>query len=169
MTKQIDVEKFVQENSLTLARTPEEVLARIKVMQKRDVMGFSLEILVDYLPWEHAKALFQEQWVKDVGSGKEEKPPEPDLLGRAREFLRYMEFAWGKAVDQRGISASRSIFKLGEHMWCLGREDLHDVLHDDSLYAPYGAPALIECCEKLGVEVPSYVREFAADPSNAYE
>ena len=60
---------------------------------------------------------------------------------------------------------NQSRLKLAERLWGLGREDLTELLNDDDLYNPYGAPALIACCERLGIGVPGHVVAFARVPA----
>jgi len=65
-----------------------------------------------------------------------------------------MVFAWMKAFDERGISASRSIAKLGAMMRVLNRPDVADVLEDNENYSMYGRPALRKACEMLNITCP---------------
>lgn len=153
-------EEFIERNNLTLLRTPAEVKARLEA-KMQEFLNFESDVLFDFLPLESAFEFLNDKGVETY----KKKPEKWDLItdiGEAtQDFLDYMVFAWDKATDERGLSAGRSINKLGAWLWILGREDLTELINDDSLYNPYGAPALIAVCDKMGIDVPEYVREFA--------
>jgi hypothetical protein len=160
----IATDKFIERNHLSLCRSCEEVAQRISSKSKEDFFGFSSEVLIDYAGFEQVKDQLKEDAVKKYESGEKTWSVIGDIKTCAQDFLDYMNFAWGKAEDQRGISASRSVCKLGEWLWLMGRGDLHDEIHRDDLYNPYGAPALISICEKMGITVPESLIEFAKHP-----
>lgn len=152
-------EEFVTKNNLTLARTPEEIMQRMK--DNRGLFDFSSEILVEYLPWEMAKASYKEEYQKEVDSGTKTYVQITDLYEGVQDMLDYMVFGWMKALDQRGISASRTINKVAAWLWLFGRDDLRRLVEDDDIYNPYGAPALIELNKALGIESPEDLIAFA--------
>jgi hypothetical protein len=156
-------DEFLEKNKLSL-RSPKEVFARIKEAENSDYLGFAKEVLMDYADFGDVKHLFKDDYVKEIESGTSQWKQISDLRECAQEFLDYMNFAWGKAEDQRGISASRSVQKLGEWLWLMNREDLYDEISRDDLYNPYGAPALISVCEKMDIPVPKSLIEFAKHP-----
>lgn len=127
-------------------RTQDEIVARIKEVKKNDVFGFSQEVLLGSLDFEHAKPFLTdgvtaEQWTPDLTDDDVKK-----------EALDYLTFAWGKAEDHRGISASRSVDKMTQFCWLLG----HDVKAiDDAEYAQYGCPKLKVAAELLGAPLPT--------------
>ena len=150
---------FVKRNNLRLVRTQKEIIERIN---NDDIFGFAEDVLLDYLSWKNAKKFYKKEYVKKVEDGKEEKPRRiTDIYETAQDFLDYMVFGWMKAVDQRGLSAGRTICKLAHWLWLMGRDDLKALIQDDDLYNPYGAPALIAVCKKMGIKVPKYLTEFA--------
>lgn len=155
-------DEFIERNHLRLVRTPAAVLERIK-KNPEDVFGFCATLMIDYLPWEDAKTLYTEDFVQSVEEGKEPKPRQiTDVREAVQDMLDYMVFGWMKAMDERGLSASRTIDKISSWLWLLGREDLAELVYRDSLYNPYGMPALIAVCENLGIIVPDDCRDFAA-------
>jgi hypothetical protein len=149
--------EFVERNRLRLCRSQEEIVARMK-RDDADFLGFGREVLVDYLSRESAATFLHGEPVPDDWRCV------TDTTEAAQDFLDYMVFAWMKAQDQRGISASRSILKLGEWLWLLGRDDLAELANSSALYNPYGAPALVAVCEQMGIPVPASLRDFAAVP-----
>ena len=152
-------DEFIKKNKLHIARTQEAIVH--KIGSSTDMLGFKLGVLIDYIDFEHAKPFLKPEYVEKCEKGKEKWKHITDIKEAVQDFLDYMAFAWRKAIDQRGISAGRSIEKLSTYMWLLGREDLLEILVDDNKYNPYGSPALIECCGKLGIDVPEELMEFS--------
>jgi hypothetical protein len=151
------IDDFIKANSLKL-KSAAQIEDRIR--NSKSFFGFDKEVLVSYAEFATIKDLFKDEFIQKVESG-EEKWGIKSIAQAVKDFADYMKFAWGKALDERGISASRSIEKLSAWMWLLSRDDLDNTLNDDDLYNPYGAPALIKCCEILGIEVSDNLREFA--------
>jgi len=147
-------ESFVRKNKLTLNRSQKEIYSKIK--EEGNIFGrFAMEVLVDYLKWEKAKEFFKDEFIEEVELGKKPKPRViTDVYEAAQDMLDYLIFGYSKALDERGLSAVRTIKKLKFWLWLLGREDLEKLIDDDSLYCPYGIPALIALTEKLGLPVP---------------
>lgn len=129
-------------------RTQDEIVARIKAkeVEKKSLFGFDLDVLICNLDFERAKPWLTpeakaEEWV--VG----------DVKAKA---LDYLEFAWGKAEDHRGLSASRSVEKMTEYCWLLGHDALVKRIEAGEIgYAQYGTPILRAVSEALGYPVPT--------------
>lgn len=154
-------DEFISKNNFKL-RSKEEVIEKIrKVNSENNFLDFRTDVLLEYLDFESAKEFYKEEYAEKVNSGEIKHEYVTDLKECAQDFLDYMGFAWMKAQDERGISASRSIQKLGAWLWLMNREDLEKTINDDDLYNPYGAPALIEVCKQLGIEVPKSLVEFS--------
>ena len=154
-------EGFIKSNNLKL-KSQEDIGAEfVRIIGENNMFEFRTEILIYYISFQTAKRFLKESAVKEYESGKEEWTVITDINETVQDFLDYMVFAWGKAEDERGISASRSISKLSVWLWMLGRQDLVEKINDSSLYNPYGAPALIVVCEELGIKVPESLKEFA--------
>lgn len=164
LTERIEAtDEFIEKNKLQL-KTQEQIAEKLKECFKDPVMfDFRPEVLLQHLDWSSAKEHYTEDYVKDVDSGEKKWECVTDVKEVAQDFLDYMNFAWGKALDQRGLSASRSVSKLGVWLWLLSREDLEEMISSDDLYNPYGAPALIAVCNELGIKVPEYMIEFAKE------
>lgn len=126
---------------MTLNRTPDEIKARIE--HTDGVLGFKTEVLVSHLPYEAA-----EEYLKDdVTADQWEQNRDP--MGSLREYL---DVAADKARNKRGISAERSVDKLGAWLWLAGRDDL---LHEfeNARYEPYGRPKLRTLADALGRDI----------------
>lgn len=122
-------------------RTQQEILSRMKEVEKDDFFGYQRSDLLSYLDFENAKPFLKdevtaEQWQKESRSPKE-------------VMIDYLSFAWEKANDKRGLSASRSMDHYTSWLWLDGDEELHKTL---SNYEYYGKPQLIEICKYLGVD-----------------
>lgn len=121
-------------------RTNKEILARIEAVADRDWIGTMRGDLVSRLSFEDAKP-----FLKDDASATDWGEPRPrDREGILAEMLDYMPFAWEKANNNRGISASRSLEHMSAWLWLLG----HDAAADQVLrYDLYGKPRLRAICE----------------------
>lgn len=124
-------------------RTPEEVIARIEARKDGDMFGFEWPYYLGALTFEQAKPYLRAEATAEGWEG-------PKSLETIRaEAIDYMEFAWGKANNCRGISANRSISHYIAWLWLLG-EDWGDSLMDDYRY--YGKPQLERICEFFGLD-----------------
>lgn len=129
-------------------RSDAEILARYEAIKGEDFLGFRAEALLPALSAEAAQGsgLFKE--------GVDWSDWKPVTHEEVAEQLRsYMEFAWGKVRDHRGISAGRSIEKITEWAWLLGRDDVMAAM-DGADYAQYGAPKLAAACRLLDLPIP---------------
>lgn len=148
---------FIKKNKLTLKRTSKEI--RYRILNDN---GFDFtDVLVDFLDFADGKEFYKDEYVKQVESGKEKKPERIKIEEATQDFLDYLVFGWSKAEDKRCLSASRTISKLSNWMWVLGRDDIVDVLQDNELYNPYGAPALVKASVLLGITPPKSLVEFS--------
>jgi hypothetical protein len=152
-------DEFIEKNNLSLKKSSKEVFD--KIQKDGSFGGFWTDVLIDYIDFETAKSILSDDYLKKIESGEEKYEYITDIKEAVQDFLDYMVFAWGKALDERGLSASRSIVKLSAFMWLLGRDDIVKILNDNDLYNPYGAPALIKACETLGIKVSDELKWFA--------
>lgn len=118
---------------MTTARRQEQIVARIAAVEDEDLFGWAREVLIEGFDWKHAQTLVhdwvtREQWERTYG----------DMPERAHG---YFAFAIVKIRDKRGISAERSVVKLREYAWLLGRDDVVTAM-DEAEYAPYGEPKI---------------------------
>jgi len=151
---------FIEKNKFHLNKTQDEI--RKKYDTSNSFIGSYQEVLLSYMDFYHCKNLYKDDYIKQVESGEKNfDPPITDILETTQDFLDYLNFGYTKALDQRGISAGRTIEKLSAWLWLLGREDLEIIINSSSLYNPYGMPALIRLTEELGLEVPQECRDFA--------
>jgi hypothetical protein len=129
-----------------LMRTPEEIVARIAAIREGMFgFGFGAEVLLQALTFEQARPV-----LKPGATGAEWG----DVLD-SREKVQnaavdYLEFAIGKALNHRGLSASRSIEKLTEYLWLLGLDDVLERF-EAAGYAQYGMPKLRVMAEQFGM------------------
>lgn len=149
---------FVKKNGFCLSRSQDEIMEKMRDAQAK-MLDFSSEVYINYLTKNNAVKFLSEEYIEKCLSGEETCIT--DINETTQDLLDYMVFGWMKALDQRGISAGRTIHKIGAWLWLLGRIDLYDLIHNDDLYNPYGTPALIAVCEKLGIEVPADVIAFS--------
>ena len=121
-------------------RTDAEIGKRIAERLPVDVMGFETFDLVSYLPFHLAAALLpatyaEAQWTQ--------LPRDRDSV--VAQMLEYMPFAWEKANDCKGLSASRSMSHYSAWVWLAG-DDLGELTE----YEFYGKDNLVRICNHYG-------------------
>lgn len=118
------------------ARTQEEIVAKLEA--SRSFFGFDKDVYISALDYQHAKPYLRaevtaEEWEEVL---EEDGPLE-------ERFASYMQFAIGKALGHRGISANRSVEKLNAFSWLLGEDEW---IEDP--YPNYGVPILKAIAER---------------------
>lgn len=132
-------------------RTADAIVER--VLASRSFFGFDAEVLLSVITFENAKRLLPEPPDKPEDWGEVVPNTEEGLTAAAKD---YMDFAWDKAEDHRGISAGRSVEKMTAYMWLLGKDDLvARIERDDIPYTNYGAPVLREISREMGWDLPT--------------
>ncbi|MFC4148645.1 hypothetical protein ACFO0M_20520 [Micromonospora mangrovi] len=122
-------------------RTQEEIVTRVWALRanRGDVFGFREEVLVEALDLDHARQVITPrhpvEWAQRV---------DHETYARG-----YLDFAVGKILDHRGNSASRSVDKLSELAWLLGRDDIVAAM-DHAGYPMYGAPKVRAFADGFG-------------------
>lgn len=123
-------------------RTQAEILDRIKEAAKRDMMGFEWQEYVGALSKESAESLRGVLVKADADLKDWEQGFKTDEDVRKR-CLEYMDFAWEKANNCRGISASRSMSHYKAWLWLLGQDGFEDLEN----YEHYGKDNLVRICK----------------------
>lgn len=130
-------------------KTQEEIVARVNSIRGTgsDFLGFRSEVLLEALDFDHVqpylkKGVTAEKWGEHLD--------EPRLR---EEAAKYLDFAWTKARGHRGISASRSIEKLGEYAWLLDRDDISEEVRN-APHENYGVPGLMIFAKAFELPVP---------------
>lgn len=147
----IVTDDFIHSNNLVL-----DVNKALDILKNKDddFMGFKSEVAINYVTVKDNPEFFVLGYIEDIKNGITDDIIIPDVNETAQDFLDYMVFAWMKAFDERGISASRSVEKLEAWMLILSRPDVAEVLRDPDNYNPYGRPALRKACEMLNISYP---------------
>lgn len=143
-----------------MTRTQDEIAARVREIQEGDLFGWRLEVLLPALDFEHAREFLKPEATKERW---EEARHGNDLEAAAKS---YYDFAIGKIRDHRGISAERSVLKLTEFAWLLGRDDVIAAM-DAAPYPEYGAPKVKAFGQGLGLawpDEPALTRMAAGEP-----
>lgn len=134
-------------------RRDEEILDRLMVEKNNDPLGMSIGDLIARLSFDIASSkdfvaegVSEEEWNKSMCSRK------PDDV--RKELIGYLDFAWDKAVDHRGISAGRSIGHIRNWLWLMGDEEALSFVEDNCNYPQYGVPVLKYISERFGYDWP---------------
>lgn len=125
-----------------------EVLARIEARKADDFFGFEVGDYVDALPFASASA-----WLKPETTEAQWEEGRLKTREEVVERMRgYMEFAFGKANDQRGLSANRSVMHVIAWTWLAGDRELSESVEReyDEDYKFYGKLILRRVCEHYG-------------------
>lgn len=137
-------------------RTQEEIGKRI-VEVDDGFMNFAREVLLGYCTFETAKPHLKEEYANDPKSAADwnsEQLDTSDHQSIRTDMATYMrEYGWPKCQDHRGISASRTIDKMGAWLWLLG-DDKTIAAMEDAPYENYGAPKLAVICKAYDLPIP---------------
>lgn len=130
-------------------RTQAEIVEWYRHEQHNDLLGFTAQVVLPYLPVEQLREFCKSG--ADLSDWEADPLTERDVL----EAMRlYMKFAWGKVQNHRGISANRSVLKMSAWLWLLGDEEMVAFCEAHGNYAQYGAPILKAICDKYGFPIP---------------
>ena len=144
-----------------MTRTQEQILARFRsIEQGDDWLGFRREVLLESMTRDSLRTIASDLDATEPEDDQTTYPAvAPEQLEQtAREYLT---FAIGKAAGHRGISASRSVDKLREYAWLLGRDDVVKAM-EAAEYAQYGVPQLKAFAEGMGWPWPGDVHDWEA-------
>lgn len=128
-----------------LLKTSAEIVSRMRDSVSDDLFGTQRGDLLEFLPFDVAREWLKEETTAEQWAECFKQPTREAVLNEMRE---YFDFAVGKALDERGLSANRSIFHFTAWVWLLGDEEMLRFLDDGSNYSPYGAPMLLEIARK---------------------
>jgi len=127
-------------------RTQEEILNRIKEAQKRDMFGFEWQEYLCALPFDSLRPFLRGDLTDDeltkMSIDHHMETPEETK----NKAIDYLEFAWGKCNDKRGISANRSLMHYQAWLWLMGVDGFDDLFDN---YKDYGRPQLKRIEKKL--------------------
>ena len=126
-------------------RTQEEILARFE--KSDDFFGTQKGDLLSYMEFEFAKPYLKEDYVKKVESGEEKWEVSTDPK---KEILEYLDFAYEKAENERGLSAGRSMLHFKTWIWLDDEKFYNKVIDLIDNYTNYGIPALNKISEHYG-------------------
>lgn len=124
-------------------RTQDEIVKRIESRKADDLLGFETGEYINRLDFSNARpflkdSVTEQDWLEACVI----KPP-------IKRMHDYMEFAWGKANNCRGISANRSVMHCIAWLWLAEEDELLMQVEDEfnGNYHFYGKPILEIICE----------------------
>lgn len=103
-------------------RTQKEILVRIQEVAANDLVGFETNDLLITLEYNNAKP-----WLKEDTTESEWLEDQPDCTndGIKKTIIEYLPFAFEKADNARGLSASRSLAHYSAWLWLLNDEAIY--------------------------------------------
>lgn len=128
-------------------RTQDEILKRFKACSEYDFFGFESNEYLRAMTKESLESLRGDFLKEDADLSKFEADL-IDAVSIRNQCIEYMFFAWEKANDGRGISASRSLAHYKAWLWLLGEDSFDDITD----YQYYGKDNLIKICEYLNLD-----------------
>lgn len=134
-------------------RTQKEIINRIKERLKEDILGFEWNEYLPALTKESAESLKGDLIKPDADLTDWPNAYDSDEAVYTR-MKDCMSFAWDKALNERGISATRSIMHYMAWLWLVGEDDFDDLMDN---YCSYGKPQLKRICEFLGIDYKQYL------------
>jgi hypothetical protein len=124
-------------------RTDEEIVARIQSVCNH-VFDFQTGDLLPYLSsFEVAKPFLADEVTEEQFNEFHKEAIDP-----AQQARDYLEFAWDKANNCRGLSASRSVDHLKAWLWLAGYDGVDEDF--DKRYQFYGKPCLVVASIMVG-------------------
>ena len=93
----------------------------------------------------HPLMMFVSDYYKDEYKGDVLELTEGNII---TEMQEYIDFAFEKAYNQRGISAERSIWKFKQWLWALDDDGITDFHYED-----YGVSLLQTISEKYSLKI----------------
>jgi hypothetical protein len=118
-------------------RTYEEIVEKAREVVKEDYFGWNLPDYLKYLPYDYAKEFLTEDAKREDWSAV---VTAYSINAVIKEMKSYLEFAFEKAHNERGISANRSMDHYKNWFWLIGEDDMADHIWDD--YDNYGLEKL---------------------------
>jgi len=138
-------------------KTQEEIMLRIDEIGDNDFLGFETTDLYSALTKANAIEMLirknpdAESIEKDLADYEQIYRTNEDII---EQMKKYMSFAVEKAVNHRGISASRSVAHYRAWTWLINDSETFEFLSDGSNYQNYGAPMLKYVAEKYDIPIP---------------
>lgn len=130
-------------------RKQQEIIQRLKDIESEDVFGIERSDLIPYLDYENAKEFLKEGITKEEWD-KDRKSTDEEVM---KEMSGYIEFAWDKAIGERGLSANRNIMHYSAWIWLLNDGSFEEYKEKcDNEYSEYGKPVLSWICKKYGYD-----------------
>lgn len=131
---------------LTVVRSQLEIAVRIAEVKENDFFGTKINDLVTQLPFVTAK-----QFLKDDVTEADFNATAALDADVQHVAIHYLDFAIGKAVDHRGLSAVRSVDHYQSWLWLL-LPDAEFATFENAGYDVYGVPQLKAAAQLLGAD-----------------
>ena len=123
-------------------RTQEEILERFKEVD--DLFGVQKIDLISYMEFEYAKPYLKDEYVNKVETGEEEWNPSTDPK---EDIVNYLDFAYDKAKNKRGLSAGRNMLHFKTWIWLDDDKFYNEIIDSINNYTNYGIPTLNKISE----------------------
>jgi len=136
-------------------------------IEKNDILGMTYGDIIDCLPYEKAKEYLTNDYIEKIESG-EAKWEEYNEYTIIRKIKDYLEFAWAKANNQRGLSASRSIKHFQNWFYMFNNKYCDKLVKSMKAYEYYGKPWLVIISELVNVKWKKFDNTSWTNGNNDY-
>lgn len=142
-------------------RTERDIVAVLR--EPEETFDFRDDTLLSFLPYAQAKAFLKDTVTEAEWATVAKLLTRANVLG---VMYDYMDFAWGKARNHRGLSALRSVSHYRWWGWLLGDDDMVKLAEADDT-GNYGVKVLQYVCDRYGFtppDSPMFIRMAAGLP-----
>ena len=138
----VDLSKEKTHLTKATMRTQEEIVKRFEEVD--DIFGTQKSDLLDFMTFENGRQFVTKEYSAKVDSGEETWVQKTDAKS---EILGYLNFAYGKAEDERGLSAARSMLHFKTWIWIDDQKFYDEIVWMIDDYTDYGIPTLNKIAE----------------------
>ncbi len=128
-----------------MIRNQEEI--KVRFQKVSDLFGTQKNDLINYMTFDNAKTFLKEEYVKEVEAGTVKWVISTDPK---KEILDYLDFAYNKAENERGLSAGRSMLHFKTWIWLDDNSFYGEIVDDIDNYTNYGIPTLNKIAKHYG-------------------
>lgn len=130
-----------------MIRNQQEIMDRFNSEESKDLFGTQMTDLLGFMDYENVKPHLIKEFIEKVEKGEEVWTPKTDAK---KEILNYLDFAYEKAENQRGLSAGRSMLHFKTWIWLDDDKFYNEILPLIDNYTNYGIPALDKIAAHYG-------------------
>jgi hypothetical protein len=131
----------------------------------KEVLDFHYADLLQFIPYNKVKQFLE----PDVTREKWRQYYRPLTVKYVLDVMRdYMKFAWKKCLNERGLSAMRSLAHFRAWLWILQDYEALQFINLIGHYGCYGAPCLKYICDKYRWNYKDFIDPYLQDKAEQF-